>query len=322
VADTRNDPTSRELVADYFEPLHIGATLDVPIYRGGKVFGILCCELIDGVRDWSERERDFCTAVAELISRAFEQNDRIEAEKRLARAERSRHEAEKMEALGRMAAAVAHDFNNILGVIQLLTDTLARQDNDPAGRAHTLKLLREATDSGQRLTRKLMACARSDSITLTKVRLRTIVEGMRSMIESLVAPSRLVIDYSDDDDSILADQVGIEQILINLASNARDAIGPREGTVTIRVRRSRNFVELSVQDDGEGMDEYTRARIFEPFFSTRPNKSHAGLGMSTVFRIVEAHHARINVHSTLGQGTQIEVLFPVCASDEATQLQP
>jgi signal transduction histidine kinase len=321
VADTRTDPTSRELVADYFEPLNIGATLDVPIYRSGKVFGILCCELIDGVRDWTQRERDFCTAVSELIASAFEQNARIEAEQRLARAELSRREAEKMEALGRMAAAVAHDFNNILGVVQLLTDTLARQENNPAGRANTLKLLREATDTGRRLTRQLITCARSDAITVSNVRLRSIVDGVRSTIESLVAPAHLVIDYGEEDDTILADRVGVEQILINLASNARDAIGSREGTVTIRTRRARNLVELSVQDDGEGMDERTRARIFEPFFSTRPKKSNAGLGMSTVFRIVEAHRALINVQSTLGRGTTIDVLFPSSSSDDEEQAQ-
>lgn len=322
VADTRNDPTSRELVADYFEPLNIGATLDVPIYRSGKVFGILCCELIDGVREWTQRERDFCTAVSELIASAFEQSARIEAEHRLARAELSRREAEKMEALGRMAAAVAHDFNNILGVIQLLTDTLARQENNPAARANTIALLREGTDTGRRLTRRLIACARSESITVSDVRLHDIVDGLRSTLDSLVAPSKLVVEHaspsadSESDDTILGDRLGIEQILINLASNARDAIGDRHGTVTIRTRCTHSMVELSVEDDGEGMDERTRARIFEPFFSTRPRKSNAGLGMSTVFRIVEAHRAHINVRSVVGRGTTIDVLFPAAARDD------
>jgi signal transduction histidine kinase len=156
---------------------------------------------------------------------------------------------------------------------------------------------------------------------VSNVRLRSIVDGVRSTIKSLVAPAHLVIEYGEEDDTILADRVGVEQILINLASNARDAIGSREGTVTIRTRRARNLVELSVQDDGEGMDERTRARIFEPFFSTRPNKSNAGLGMSTVFRIVEAHRALINVQSTLGRGTTIDVLFPSSSSDDEEQAQ-
>lgn len=310
VTDTRSDPTSRELVADYFEPLNIGATLDVPIYRGGRIFGIVCAELVDRVRDWTQRDRDFATAVAELIGSVFEQSARIHAEERLAAAEQSRRDNEKMEALGRMAAAVAHDFNNILGVIQLLTDTLARQDNDPRARANTLGLLRESTDAGRRLTRRLISCARAEAITVAKVSLRSLLAGLRATLESLVAPSSLVFESDEHDDTILADRVGVEQILFNLASNARDAIGGREGKVVMRTAREGSVVILSVQDNGEGMDDATRARIFEPFFSTRSNKSNAGLGMSTVFRIIEAHRAAINVRSKPGEGTTVDVLFP------------
>jgi two-component system, cell cycle sensor histidine kinase and response regulator CckA len=319
VADTRRDPASRELVEDYFDPLNIGATLDVPIYRSGRVFGIVCAEIVDGVRDWTQRERDFVTAVAELIASIFEQSARIEAESRLARAEATRRESEKMEALGRMAAAVAHDFNNILGVIQLLTDTLARQENDPVARAKTVALMRESSDAGRRLTRRLIACARADAITVSRQSLYEMVTALQSTLEGMVAPSELRVERREGDDTVLADRVGVEQVLLNLASNARDAIGQRRGSISVSVRRVGASVVLSVEDDGEGMDEATRKRMFEPFFSTRSKKSNAGLGMATVFRIVEAHHAVIDVQSTLGRGTRVDVVFPSTdsADDEA-----
>lgn len=310
VSNTREDPTSRELLADYFDPLNIGATLDVPIYRAGKIFGILCCEMVDAVREWSDRERAFATAVAELIASVFEQSARRDVESRLAQSEQRRRDTEKMEALGRMAAAVAHDFNNILGVVQLLTDTLARNHHDARARENTIELLRESTDAGRRLTRKLVSCARAEDVLRTPLRLGAIVEGMRGTLEGLVSPSTLTIDAQAEDDTVLADRVGIEQVLLNLASNARDAIHHDAGAVTVRVRREGSEVRLSLEDNGEGMDAATRDRIFEPFFSTRGNKNNAGLGMATVFRIVEAHEGSIAVRTAPNAGTTVEIALP------------
>lgn len=314
VSNTREDPASREMLADYFDPLNIGATLDVPIYRGGKIFGLLCCEMVDDVREWSDRERAFATAVAELVASIFEQSARRDVESRLAQSEQRRRDAEKMEALGRMAAAVAHDFNNVLGVVQLLTDTLARSHADPRARERTIELLRESTETGRRLTRRLVSCARAEDVLRTPVRLSAIVEGLRGTLEGLVSPSTLSIEAQHEEDSVLADRVGIEQILLNLAANARDAIAHDRGAVTVRVWREDNEVHLSLADNGEGMDAATRSRIFEPFFSTRANKNNAGLGMATVFRIVEAHQGSILVRTAPREGTTIEIILPALDS--------
>ncbi|MBL8681286.1 MAG: GAF domain-containing protein [Myxococcales bacterium] len=312
LASTRADPASRELVHDYFEPLDIGASLDAPIYRAGKIFGIVCCELVSGERQWTEGERAFATSVADVIGALFEQAARIEAERKLALSERSRRESDKMEALGRMAAAVAHDFNNILGVQQLLLDSLARPGQDEAARRESIHLLREASESGRRLTRRLLSLARADGFTAIAVSLSAVVQRAQATLEGLVAPSKLEVVAASSEDTVLADPIALEQVLLNLASNARDAIASaaRPGLVEITISRRGEAVVLSFQDNGEGMDESVRERLFEPYFSTRSSETNAGLGMATIFRIVEAHRATIDVRSKPGAGTTIELRFP------------
>jgi signal transduction histidine kinase len=314
IMHTGLDSAARELVADYFEPHRISATLDAPIYRSGRPVGIVCAEVIDGARAWTEAERAFATAVAEIIGALFEQDARNSAERRLAELERRRHEGEKMEALGRMAAAIAHDFNNILAAMSLSVDALSRSDADSTARTKQLSLLRDSLDAGSRLTRRLLSVARAEAESKQPLRIRDVVSGVRSTLENLAQPAQLstIIDLQrETDDVVFADHVTLEQVLINLVANARDALRDKSspGHIRVRVRREGTSVLLAVEDDGEGMDEETQRRIFEPFFSTRAGKSNTGLGMATVFRIVESHRAKIDVRSQPGAGAVIELRF-------------
>ncbi|MBI4816393.1 MAG: PAS domain S-box protein [Deltaproteobacteria bacterium] len=232
--------------------------------------------------------------------------------------------AQKMEAVGRLAGGIAHDFNNILSVI-LAYGTLAMRGLPPEG---TLKAdLEEIVRAGKRaegLTRQLLAFSRKQVLTLEPLQLNDLVAGVANMLRRLIGEDlELVFEPQLELPMVLADQGQIEQVLMNLAVNARDAM-PDGGRLTITTQQvtldadpaavlglaAGEYAQLCVSDTGIGMDAVTKSRIFEPFFTTKGPGKGTGLGLSTVYGIVAQTKGAISVESELGKGAAFRVYLP------------
>jgi PAS domain S-box-containing protein len=231
-------------------------------------------------------------------------------------------QARKMEAVGSLAGGIAHDFNNVLGVIlgqgELLLQKLA--PSDPSFRR--VEQIYEAGKRGASLTEQILAFSRQQIMRLTTLDLNSVVEKFSNMIESLIGEDVTLVRRLDPTLGLVSADAGqIEQVLMNLVVNARDAM-PQGGTITIRtaneklddvfVRRHAyatqgSCVVLTVSDTGTGMDEQTAARAFDPFFTTKEAGKGTGLGLSTVYGIVKQSGGCIIVDSRLGTGTSISV---------------
>jgi PAS domain S-box-containing protein len=232
--------------------------------------------------------------------------------------------AQKMESIGQLAGGIAHDFNNLLTVI-FNNAELAILDlsaNDPA--AYELREIRQAADRAAALTRQLLAFARKQTITPQLLNCNTLILNIDKLLRRLIGEHiELVIQPTSDLGLIRADTSQIEQLLVNLALNARDAM-PNGGKLTIVTKNAqietgtdtqphatpRRFVQIVVCDTGVGMSPAVQAHIFEPFFTTKAPGKGTGLGLATCYGIVTQHGGTIAVTSSNGTGTTLEILLP------------
>jgi PAS domain S-box-containing protein len=231
-------------------------------------------------------------------------------------------QAQKMESVGRLAGGIAHDFNNLLTVING-TAELAALDlpRDAPMRADLLQI-RQAGDRAASLTRQLLALSRQQILKPAVINLTAVVRGMQSMLRRLIGEHvDLAFRLDDTLGHIKADPSQIEQVILNLAVNAQDAM-PDGGTLSIETAgvyidsgdhqapREGRYAMLAVTDTGIGMDEATRQRIFEPFFTTKEVGKGTGLGLSTVYGIVQQSEGGVFVYSEPGRGSTFKVYLP------------
>lgn len=236
-------------------------------------------------------------------------------------------QSQRMETVGRLAGGIAHDFNNLLTVINgysaLLLSRLPQDDRARPG----LEEIQKAGTRAAELTRQLLAFSRKQVLQLSVICLNTVIEEMRDVLRRVIGDNvELVTDLAPGLGWIRADVSQLQQVLINLASNARDAM-PSGGYFTIRTANVEispeeaaefsdsepgSYVLCSVSDTGTGMDEETTAHLFEPFFTTKPFGSSAGLGLATVYGIVRQIRGWIRVSSELGKGSEFQIYFPRC----------
>lgn len=230
-------------------------------------------------------------------------------------------QAKKMEALGRMAGGVAHDFNNYLTVMMGNADLLqgaleGRSDGAPL-RPMVDEILM-ASERCQSMTQRLLAFCRRRKVSSRVLDIARLACERESMLRCLAgAVVELKLECSPHPCRVRVDETHFEQLLMNLVTNARDAM-PEGGALTVRIYRSnedgRSAVVVEVQDDGVGMDKDTQERVFEPFFTTKEEGQGSGLGLSMVYGIVQQHQGRIEVRSEVGQGTCVSVVLPSCVS--------
>jgi PAS domain S-box-containing protein len=251
-----------------------------------------------------------------VVARDLTERHRLEAELR---------QAHKMEAVGRLAGGVAHDFNNmmtiILGYAVMLLDGMTQEDPlwEP------LSEVRIAAERSAELTHQLLAFSRQQKREAKLVELNDAVERAADLVTRTVGPSvHFRFQPSPEACRIEIEPRQLEEILVNLAANARDAMGERGGTLTISVgvtesdsvgdlpssarSSSGRLIVLTVSDDGCGMDRETQARIFDPFFTTK--EQGRGLGLSTVFGIIRQSHGHIHVSSQVNVGSTFKVYLP------------
>ena len=240
---------------------------------------------------------------------------------KLREAERQLAHSQKLHAVGELAAGVAHDFNNILMVITASAEVL-RMDASSSVQPLIADIL-EACIKATRLTTQLLVFNRKDSFELVPLDLNEVTEGLSKMLHRLLGGDiELCTERSAEPVMISADRGQIEQIILNLSINARDAM-PAGGKLTLRVKRGgpdaeaegpssdSGYAVLEVEDGGHGIDDATLERIFEPFFTTKPVGAGTGLGLATVQTICARHHGHVRVSSRLGRGTSFRVFLPL-----------
>jgi two-component system, cell cycle sensor histidine kinase and response regulator CckA len=253
-------------------------------------------------------------------------------EKALQQSQEMLRQMQKMDALGRLAGSMAHDFNNLLTAIsgygQLLLDDM--EITDP--RREDVKEILLAAGRGAELTGRLLTFSRRKSASPKPVSLNQVVRGLEKMFGRLIGESiRMNLDLAPDLPLIMADPAQIEQALLNLLVNARDAM-PEGGWLSVETKHVRldeelesetgkiqtgAYVSLGVRDTGSGMTEELRKRIFEPFFTTRKAGKGTGLGLPIVYGIVSQNHGHIRVESVPGKGTEVTVYFPAASDPPA-----
>jgi two-component system cell cycle sensor histidine kinase/response regulator CckA len=251
-------------------------------------------------------------------------SDRVKLEDQL-------RQAQKMEAVGRLAGGIAHDFNNLLTAIRGNAELMShRVKQDPAMAAEVDEIL-HASDRAASLTRQLLAFSRKQVLQPIRIDLNEIVNAVARMARRLIGTEvQLKLRLAKAVAPVLADPAQVEQVLLNLIVNARDAM-PAGGMITVQTGNVQldaqapeivqagiapgAFVMLAVSDSGIGMDQATQARIFEPFFTTKETGRGTGLGLSTVYGIIRQTGGAITVHSERGKGASFRVYLPAITGE-------
>jgi signal transduction histidine kinase len=256
-------------------------------------------------------------ANGELMALVAERDAALEAFRReageRARAEEMLRQAQKMEALGQLTGGVAHDFNNLLTVISMNLDRIEGETRATAegALARSVRHARSAAEKAASITGRMLSFARKEPLHPVRFDARTAVREIEPFLRDVVRrPHALVFDLTEEPCPMFADQSQFDNAILNLAINARDALG-EAGEVRIGVSCKNGMVRIEVADDGAGMSDEVRARAFEPFFTTKGVGKGSGLGLSQVFGFVQQSQGEISLQSAPGQGTRVVMLFPL-----------
>lgn len=246
-------------------------------------------------------------------------------ERQLEESQRRLEHAQKMEAVGRLAGGVAHDFNNLLTVIGSYGDLAFHKlsEGDPVRRY--ISQIRKATGTATTLTRQLLALSRRQVLQPKILNLNGLIDDIDGMVRSILGPNiQLRLNLDPELGQVEADESQLHQVLLNLVVNAKDAM-PEGGVLVVETRNFRvtpshalqnpqlmpgSYLRVTVADSGIGMDSATLARIFEPFFTTKPTGVGTGLGLATVYGIIQQSHGSITVYSEVGRGTTFHIYLP------------
>jgi signal transduction histidine kinase/CheY-like chemotaxis protein len=296
--------------------------------------------LVDGVNQLTEA---FGKVNAELLESNESLEKRVEERtEELAKANKAlqaqiserRHteeqlrQSQKMEAVGTLAGGIAHDFNNILTAIMGFGGILRMKMGQDSPMIHYIDDINSASEKAARLTQSLLAFSRKQIISSNPENINKIVSTIDNILQRVIGED---VEYksilADENLIVMADSGQIEQVLMNLAANARDAM-PEGGILTILTERvdvrgglagsyikPGSYAVISVSDTGEGMNEATKQRLFEPFFTTKEIGKGTGLGLSIVYGIIKQHNGEINVYSEPGKGTTFKIYLELIESD-------
>jgi len=281
--------------------------------------------------------RDADGRIIGVIGLGFDVTEREQAKQRQAQLTEQLRQAQKLEDIGRLAGGVAHDFNNLLTAIMGHLTLAEEQCAAGSPILEHLSACNRAVDSAATLTRQLLAFGRKQVISPRAVNLTSLVSGIEGMLRRLIGESiQLATRFEDGLWNVKADPGQLEQVLVNLVVNARDAIADH-GTVEVRTWNLQadagspnlpsslpggDYVVLSVRDTGRGMSDVVRSKLFEPFFTTKERGEGTGLGLATVYGAAQQNGGAVAVESKLGAGSTFHVYLPRHAGAETSEYPP
>ncbi len=262
-------------------------------------------------------------------------SERHDAKKHAEQLELELHTARRMETIGRLAGGIAHDFNNLLTVVLMHTSVFQKRKDLPASVLKGAEQIYGSAQRAKRLVHQLLAFARRQPLAPKPLDLGSLIYDLEGLLKRLI-PEDVVIQIQVNSEAslIVADHTQVEQVILNLAVNARDAM-PDGGTLNIRVcnageetqsidfhrdRPDGDFVLLEVEDNGCGMDDVVMGQIFEPFFTTKDIGEGTGMGLATVYGIVRQHEGAVLVDSKIDKGTVFQVYWPKSDAKKAAAI--
>jgi signal transduction histidine kinase/ActR/RegA family two-component response regulator len=326
VADVNSDRRTQN-VRDAFSQAGTRAILLIPVQSPQHEIAFVSYGAAE-VRQWTEDELAILSDMAEYLAlairQAHSQEERLKIEEHL-------RESQKIEAVGRLVGGIAHDFNNLLTAIMIYTGLLS----SALGKEHRLyghvDEIRQAGERGANLVAQLLALTKQQVLEPKVVSIGSVVEGIRDMLQRVIGEDIVLLTNAADDlKTARLDIAQLEQVILNMAINARDAM-PSGGRLVLESTNIRlsskdaaaqelppgDYVQLRVSDTGHGMNAETAQRIFEPFFTTKGQGKGTGLGLATAYGIIRQHGGNISVWSEEGKGTTFRVLLPATPLDAA-----
>lgn len=324
-ADALHSPLTSELRDSYLEPLGITSILDAPIYIEGRVVGVVCHEHIGPARQWRPPEIDFASAVADNIARVHGEYERLHAQNTLQAYQRRLMELHRMEAVGRVAAGIAHDFRSVISAAHGFAELLGRVPALPRQAEQYAQRILDTLERGRQLTHQVTSFGKEDAASPRVLNVGQLVDSLTGMFRVLIGGGiRVKVECEHQVSRVFMDPTQLERSLLNLVLNARDAM-PTGGELTIRMSDAvveeedgdhATFVDIAVVDTGVGMDDDVRAKALKPFFSTKGEQG-TGLGLAIVDQIVSRAGGQIRIDSELGHGTAVHLYLPRIASAAA-----
>lgn len=326
--NAQNDERTKELKESYLIPHRITTLLYAPIYLSGQVIGFVSHEHTGTQKEWTKEEMSFAGSVADFVSIALEADRRSRGEKRDLELQAALLESSRLESLGLLAGGIAHDFNNLVGVILAHTDLallLAKEHN--MLRNHIVEIQNAAEHAAQ-MCKQLLTYSGKRQAVIENVNLSFLVEEILRVLKVIISKkAELNFDLANDLPIIQADVMQLRQLIMNLVTNASDALENNPGMITVKtgfdyftqeeltgvsadgMLPEGLYVYFEVADTGSGMDEETQRKMFKPFFTTKI--SGKGLGIAGVLDYVKTHQGTVQVKTEPNQGTTIRVLLPV-----------
>ena len=335
VTDSRIDPLVCKNLA--IRDLDVGSYLGYPLRtKDGLVLGSFC--VIDSApRTWTDCELTMLgqlakLAVSELDNRIVALRQKVDYENRLMH-------AQKMEAIGQFTTGVAHDFNNVLTVIQNFAELLQHECGDQLKPSSYIQQIFRTLDSATAITQQLLTCSRPKRETFEPVVLQDVIGDLLPLIEASSPENvQFCLSAKTKETSLVATRSSlIHQILTNLCSNSIDAMGDKGGKISIDIDEvliddsnqrpdfsspPGQYVRLCVSDDGRGIPQEIIDRLYDPYFTTKPIGRGTGLGLWIVFGIVKEHLGEIIVKSELGKGATFMILLPIFCENDSTYAPP
>ena len=303
------DSRTRTFAAGYLNELALASLLDVAVLSHGTMIGVVCHEHRGDHRVFTLEEKDFAASIADVVSLVLEESKRVALEEQL------RH-AQKMEAIGLLAGGISHDFNNLLNIIvgyAELTSRVLPADHPAA--PHVEKIATACLRASE-LIRKILTFSRGQVLRVEFLEFGSVLRDFSTLLTRVLGEDIEIVVASADEAMIVeADRTQLEQILLNLCTNARQAM-PRGGRLTLDARPAElqaeltgRYVHLRVTDTGHGIDDATMLRLWEPFFTTKAEGT--GLGLSMVYGIVRQHGGLIRAESRVGHGSTFHIFLPL-----------